>query len=224
MKPFFHREESDCSYLFDIRKPPLCNEAKLIAYDAKSLANTISHSRHLLSGYSFYSTWSQQETFGAALPTTMPNNTAPEPTDTPHTHVTFDDDTSSVTKVFNEFNFHDAMTTTLPATTMATVKDTGRYFACPTTPGIMQGHVFFDPVLMAFFQHHLPTYPIAHFWTYAEAEDCSCITFYPPPPPVHPSVSAYNMLMTHSSSPYMGGPHPTGITHLHPQPYVASAA
>jgi hypothetical protein len=146
-----------------------------------------------------------------------PNNMAPEPPDSPH-NVTFNDDTSSVTEVFNDFNLHDASTATaLPATMTTMAKDTGGYFVCPTTPGIMQGHVFFDPALMAFFQHHLLTYPIAHFRTHAEAEDYSRTTFYPPPPSTHPGVSTYNMLMTHPSVD-PPAPHTFSHNHMWPQP------
>jgi hypothetical protein len=96
---------------------------------------------------------SQQESFGAAPLTMMTqtyNNTAPAQTDTPQ-NVTFDDDSSNITEVFNDFTLYDDnANTTTPISTTATM-DTGGYFACPTTPGIIKGHVFFDPSSMAFF-------------------------------------------------------------------------
>jgi hypothetical protein len=187
MKPFFHREESDCSYLFDERKSSSVQRS-----DVDRVRREITR-QHNLSfptpprwdpyvDLSTFSTRSQQANFGAALPTmttSTPNNTAPEPTNAPH-NVTFDDDTSDVSEVFNAFNLHDDdTTTTVPTTTATTVNDKGGYFACPTTPGLMQGHVFFDPASMAFFQHRMPQYPIAQFRTYTEAEDYSRTTFYP---------------------------------------------
>jgi hypothetical protein len=191
MKPLFHREESDCSYLFDERKSSSAQRS-----DVDRVRREITR-QHNLSfptpprwdhnvDHSTFSTRSQQESFGAAPLTMMTqtyNNTAPAQTDTPQ-NVTFNDDSSNVTKVFNDCTLYDDnANTTAPISTTATT-DTGRYFACPTTPGIMKGHVFFDPSSMAFFQHRMPQYPIAQFRTYAEAEDYSHTTFYPPYPTV----------------------------------------
>jgi hypothetical protein len=146
------------------------------------------------------------------------NNTAPAQTDTPQ-NVTFDDDSSNITEVFNDFNLYDDAANTNAPISTATNMDTGGYFACPTTSGIMKGHIFFYPSLMAFFQHCMPQYPIAQFRTYAEAEDFSHTTIYPPYFRHHQHAPTYNMPMFNSPGPHMGGPTPVPNNFHYNQPW-----
>ena len=220
MKPFFHHEESDSHYLFDIDKPSSvqwceinCECREIICSHQLSFPTPLRWDSYV--DHSIVSMRTQQDNFGTAIPTMMMlllSTKAPEPPNFIN-NITHDDDDLNITKVLTNFNLTHENNTTPPASTNKPYN--GGYFACTMMPGNVQGRVFFiDQESKLLFQDQYLMYPIGYFRTFSEAEAHTRTSIFPPS---HTFIPNYVLMhipdTTHHAVPPMGGYHHYPMIH-----------